>query len=69
MSVTQKRWGLRTLAFLALAAASVIASNVLYTIGNDDFVLLTFAGTVVGIAGATVCSIRGLRSWHGFTRR
>lgn len=61
-----RRWGLRTLAFLALAAASIITSNALYASGVDDYVLLTFAGLVVGLVGATVCSVRGLRSWRGF---
>jgi hypothetical protein len=30
--------------------------------GNTDVILLTFIGTVVGLAGATV---RGLRAWGG----
>ena len=34
--------------------------------GVNDYVLLTFAGTVVGLIGATVCSIRGLRAWRVF---
>jgi hypothetical protein len=63
-----KRWGLRTLAFLGLAAASIILSNYLRMVGNDNFALLTFIGTVVGLVGATVCSIRGLRSWGGLPR-
>jgi hypothetical protein len=57
-----KRWGIRTLAFLGLAAASIIVSNLLHAKGNDDFALLTFIGTVVGLVGAAVCSVRGLRS-------
>ena len=56
-----KRWGIRTLAFLALAAASVIGSQVLAAYKNDDFVLLTFAGLVVGLVGAGVCSYRGVK--------
>ncbi|MBA2389472.1 MAG: hypothetical protein H0V67_04365 [Geodermatophilaceae bacterium] len=60
-----KRWGLRTLLFLGLAAASVIASNLLYADGNNDFVLLTTAGVVIGFVGATFASIRGIRSWRG----
>lgn len=58
-----RRWGLRTLAYLGLAAVSVMASNVLHAKQIDDYVLLTFTGVVVGFTGATVCSIRGLRSW------
>ena len=33
--------------------------------GNTDVILLTFIGTVVGLAGATVSTIRGLRAWGG----
>ncbi len=60
-----KRWGLRALAFLGIAAASIIASNLLRANGNDNFALLTFIGLVVGLVGATVCSVRGIRSWGG----
>jgi hypothetical protein len=60
-----KRWGLRALAFLTLAAASIIASNALSLDGKNEFALLTFIGTVVGLVGATVCSIRGIRAWGG----
>jgi hypothetical protein len=33
--------------------------------GNTDVILLTFIGTVVGLAGATVSTIRGWRAWGG----
>jgi hypothetical protein len=33
--------------------------------GNTDVILLTFIGTVVGLAGATVSTIRGFRAWGG----
>jgi len=60
-----RRWGLRTLGFLGIAAASIVASNLDHANGTADYALLTFIGTVVGLAGATVCSVRGLRSWGG----
>jgi hypothetical protein len=60
-----KRWGIRTLAYLGLAAASIMTSNYLRFRGISNFALLTFVGTVVGLVGATVCSIRGLRSMGG----
>ncbi len=60
-----KRWGLRTLAWLALALVSVLASNAFYAQGVTDFVLATLAGTVVGFIGAGYCSIRGLQAWQG----
>lgn len=59
---SQPRWGLRTLGFLALAAASVLTSNLMYARGVDDLVLLTFAGTVIGFVGAGTCTVRGLRA-------
>lgn len=61
----QPRWGLRTLGFLALALVSVLAANAFYARDVTDFVLATFAGTVVGFVGAAYCSIRGLQAWNG----
>jgi cell division protein FtsX len=60
-----KRWGLRTLAYLGIATVSIIASNLMHLNGNDDYVLLPFIGLVVGLVGATVCSVRGIRAWGG----
>ena len=61
----QRKWGIRSLLFLGLAAASIILSNWMRMTGNTDVILLTFIGTVVGLAGATVATIRGLRAWGG----
>jgi hypothetical protein len=61
----QRRWGIRTLLFLGLAAASIILSNWMRMTGNTDVILLTFIGTVVGLVGATVATIRGFRAWGG----
>ena len=63
----EKRWGLRALGFLVLAAASLLVRNLMYSSGNTDLVLLTFIGLMVGLVGAAVCSVRGLRAWNGFT--
>jgi hypothetical protein len=63
--VGRKRWGVRSLLFLGLAAASIILSNWMRMTGNTDVILLTFIGTVVGLVGAAVCTIRGLRAWGG----
>jgi hypothetical protein len=63
--VAQRRWGIRSLLFLGLAAASIILSNWMRTTGNTDVILLTFIGTVVGLVGAAVCTVRGLRAWGG----
>ena len=63
--VVQKRWGVRLLLFLGLAAASIVLSNWMRMTGNTDVILLTFIGTVVGLAGATVSTIRGWRAWGG----
>jgi hypothetical protein len=51
--------------FLGIAAASIMISNFLHAKGNDSFVLLTFIGTVVGLVGATVCSVRGIQATGG----
>ena len=59
------RWGLRTLAFLCLAAAAVLTSNVMYARGDSSLVLFTLAGTVVGLVGAAYCSLRGLWTMLG----
>jgi hypothetical protein len=63
--VGQKHWGVRTLLFLGLAAASIIASNWMRMTGNTQVILLTFIGTVVGLGGATLCSVKGVRAWGG----
>ena len=63
--MAQRRWGIRSLLFLGLAAASIILSNWMRTTGNTDVILLTFIGTVVGLVGAAVCTVRGLRAWGG----
>ena len=46
--IRQKRWGLRSMAYLGLAAGSIIVSNWMRMTGNTDVILLTFIGTVVG---------------------
>ena len=66
-SPREKRWGLRTLGFLILAAGCVITSNVLLAFADPGYVLLlTLLGTLVGVVGAAVCSVKGLRAWKGF---
>lgn len=53
-----RRWGLWTLAFLALAALSVFFYDELRAAG---LALLTTVGLLIGLAGAAVCTVRGLR--------
>lgn len=55
--------------WLGLAFVCVIASNVLTTSGNNDWVLVTFLGTIAGLAGAAYCSIRGIASSDGWLPR
>jgi hypothetical protein len=61
----RKRWGVRTLVYLGIAAASIIISNWMRLSGNDDVILLPFLGLVVGLTGATVCTVRGLKASGG----
>jgi hypothetical protein len=61
----QRKWGIRTLLFLGLAAASIILSNWMRMSGTTDVFLLTFIGLLVGLIGATVSTIQGLRVWGG----
>ena len=61
----QRKWGIRTLLFLGLAAASIISSNWMRMTGNTDVILLTFIGTVVGLVGAVICTVKGFRAWGG----
>jgi peptidoglycan/LPS O-acetylase OafA/YrhL len=58
------RWGLRTLGFLALAALAVLTYD---TLRENGVPLIGFIGLTVGLVGATVCSVQGLRnsSWFG----
>lgn len=53
----QKRWGLRTLGFLAIALASVLTSS----LSGGNYALLTSLGIIVGFVGAGYCSYRGLK--------
>lgn len=55
----QRRWGLRTLGFLAIAAAALLSYDSLRAGG---FALFTTIGLVVGLGGAIVCTVQGLRS-------
>ncbi len=61
----QRKWGIRTLLFLGLAAASIIISNWMRMTGNTDVILLTAIGMIVGLIGATVSTIKGFRAWGG----
>jgi hypothetical protein len=60
-----RKWGIRTLWFLGLAAASIIVSNWMRMTGNTDVILLTFIGLLVGLVGATISTIQGFRAWGG----
>jgi hypothetical protein len=55
--------------WLGLAFVCVITSNALTMSGNRDWVLVTFLGTIVGLAGAAYCSVRGIRSSDGWLPR
>ncbi len=50
-----KRWGVRTLVYLAIALVSILAS-----ILQGHYTLLSLAGLLIGLVGAAICSIRGL---------
>lgn len=52
----RRRWGLRTLGFLALVLLAVVVSNV-----QQHYTAITLILVVVGLCGAAYCSIRGLR--------
>lgn len=54
----QRRWGLWTLAFLGLAALSLFFYDDLRAQG---LALLTTLGLLIGLIGAVVCTVRGLR--------
>ncbi len=61
------RWGVRAMAWLTGAFISVMASNMLHSAGNSDWVVVTFLATIACLAGAAYCSLRGLASagWLG----
>jgi hypothetical protein len=63
------RWGVRAMLWLSLAFVCVISSNMLASSGNDDWVLVTFLGTIAGFAGAAYCSVRGIASSDGWLPR
>jgi hypothetical protein len=49
------RWGVRTLAFLTLALLAIGLST-----AQGHYTILTLTGLLVGLTGATVCTVRGL---------
>jgi hypothetical protein len=55
--------------WLGLAFVCVITSNVLTASGNDEWVVVTFVGTILGLGGAAYCSVRGIRSSDGWLPR
>ncbi len=56
-----KRWGLRTLGFLALALAALLTRG-------GDYPLLAAIGLVVGLVGAGYCTYRGLKDFSWLPR-
>jgi hypothetical protein len=64
-----RRWGLRTLGFLALAAAAILGAGPLHGSGLTGLILLDLTGIAVGLTGAAVCTVRGLRGWRDQLRR
>jgi hypothetical protein len=50
---------MRTLGFLAIAAASLLAYDWLRANG---LALLTTVGLFLGLVGAAICSVRGIRA-------
>lgn len=65
MAAEQRRWGLWTLGFLTIAAASLIAYDALR---NSGLALLSSVGLAIGLVGAVVCTVRGVRH-SGLPRR
>jgi hypothetical protein len=57
----QKYWGLRTLGFLFVALVSVLAAS---RVSGP----LPLLGLIVGLAGATYCSYRGLKDFNWLPR-
>jgi hypothetical protein len=53
----RRRWGLRTLGFLALAFVAIVASASLghHTVG-------TLGSLLIGLVGAGYCSVKGVRA-------
>ena len=49
------RWGVRTLAYLALALLSIGGSTL-----QGHYTLLTLAGLLIGLGGAMFCTVRGI---------
>jgi hypothetical protein len=56
------RWGLRTLAFLALAAASIVLPQQARERGVEVLNLVGFLGLIAGLIGAGVCTVRGIQA-------
>jgi hypothetical protein len=51
------RWGVRTLVYLGLALLSIGVSTL-----QGHYTVLTFAGLLIGLVGAMICTVRGIGS-------
>lgn len=60
----QPRWGIWTLAFLSFAFVMLVLSS---TAGH--YTLVTFLGLVIGLVGAGICTVKGLRALRGYNLR
>lgn len=63
------RWGVRAMLSLGFAFVCVITSNSLHGGGHDGWVVVTFVGTLAGLAAAAYCSMRGIASSDGWLPR
>ena len=49
------RWGVRTLAYLGLVLLSMAVSAL-----QGHYTMLSLTGVLIGLVGATVCTVRGI---------
>lgn len=62
-------WGVRCLLFLGLALACLLLANLFWSRGQGALLLICNTGVIVGLVGAAVCSVLGLRGAGDWMRR
>jgi hypothetical protein len=66
---TSAGWGVRCLLFLGLALGCLLLANLFQSRGQGDLLLVCNLGVLVGVAGAALCSLFGLRGVGDWMRR
>jgi hypothetical protein len=66
---TSTAWGVRCLLFLGLAVTCLLLADLVQGRGPGSLLLVCNLGVIIGVVGAAVCSVHGLRNAGDWMRR